>query len=169
MADASGSMGGGVQHAPIDPRQALPGLTPQEEQAARLALSKLSGGSGAITSGAAGFATAYGGSGSDSVMVGSGPATSSAGAQHPTLLSGADSVIAGSAVLPQAPAAFPGGQGSGFHLSPDTITQQGPTAAGIKTAAAPTPAAGITMPDQTKINVAGASPADVIKHHPGSK
>jgi hypothetical protein len=169
MADASGSMGGGVQHAPIDTRQALPGLTPQEEQAARLALAKLGSGAGALTSAAAGFATPYGASGSDSVMVGSGSTTLFAGAQHPTLLSGADSVVAGSALAPQAPVPVPGGQGSGFHLGTGTIPQHGPTAAGIKTAAAHTPAAGITMPDQTKINVAGASPVDVVKHHPGSK
>jgi hypothetical protein len=165
MADAS--VGGGVRHAQIEARQALPSLTPQEEQAARLALSKLGSATGAITSAAAGFATPYGASGSDSVMVGSGSSTLVAGGQQPALLSGTDSVVAGSAVMPQVTIA--GGQGSGFHLSADTITSHGPTAAGIKTGTAPTPAAGITMPDQTKINVAGASPADVIKHHPGSK
>jgi hypothetical protein len=167
MADAS--VGGGVRLAPADPRQALPSLTPQEEQAARLALSKLASGTGAITSAALGPAIPLGASGSDSVMVGSGTTTLVAGAQHPMLLSGSDSVVAGSALAPLAPTTVPGRQSAGFHLSSDTIHQQGPTAAGIKTGTAAAPAAGLTMPDQTKINVAGASPADVIKHHSGTK
>jgi hypothetical protein len=165
MADASPA--GGIRHSAVDPHQTLPNLTPQEEQAARLALSRLGSGSGAITSGAAGFATPYGASGSDSVMVGSGRATLLAGAQHPTLLSGADSVVAGSALTPAAPVHT--GHLAAIPLSAETITTHGPTAAGIKTATPAAPAAGIMMPDQTKINVAGASPADVVKHHPGSK
>jgi hypothetical protein len=168
MADAT--VAGGVRFgfAPGDGGQGLPSLTPQEEQAARLALSKLHAGSGAITSSATGFATPHGAGGTDSVMVGSGLATAVAGAQHPTILSGMDSVVAGSGVaLP--PPVVPPGFAAHLPLSPDTITQHGPTATGLTTETTPPAAVGVTMPDQTKINVAGVSATDLAKHNPGHK
>jgi hypothetical protein len=141
----------------------LPSLSPQEEQAARLALSKLSSGAGVITSRAVGLATPHGVTGSDSVVVGSGSSTI-AGSHHPKLLSGADSVVAGSAVALHAAETMPGGKGSGFRLTTDTIAQVGPTAAGIRAEVHPSPATGVTMPDQTKINVSGLSPPHLTKH-----
>ena len=178
MADAV-SAAGGVQKQAVDSQhqQALPTLSAEEEQAARLALSKVVSGSDggtALPPITAGFASAAGGSGGaagqDSVMVGSGQATAVSGTQTPTLLSGhlgADSVVAGSGLLLQPPTTVPGGQSTaqGFHLSKDTIPQVGVTAATLKVDPTKTGAAGVTMPDQTKVNVAGVSAADLAKHH----
>jgi hypothetical protein len=160
MADAS--VTGGVHHPPADGGQSLPTLTAEEEQAARLALTKLGAGSGTLTSGAVGHATLHGAGGSDTLVVGSGSATLVAGAAHPSLLSGADRVEAGSGVPVQADSI----RGGGFHHPPGQIEQAGPTAAGIKAAQQPTPA-GATMPDKTKINVSGVTPADIAKHSGG--
>jgi hypothetical protein len=163
MADAS--VTGGAQHAPGDTNQTLPSLTPAEEHAARLALSQLGSGAGTITSMAGGAATASAGTGgSDSVAVGAGSATLLAGTQHPSLLSGADSIVAGSSV-PVHAAPVPGGHGSAFPVGPGHIAQAGPTAAGIQAGHRPTAAPGVTLPDKTKVNVSGVPPHDVPKHH----
>ncbi len=155
MADAS--MPGGVQHGPADAGH-LPTLSPAEQQAAQLALSKLGAGAGTITSMAGGDATVSPVGGSGTVQVGAGTSIVISSAHPPTLQSVHDQVVAGSGVsVHAAPVA------GGASLHPAPIEQAGPTAAGIKPTQPHAPA-GLTMPDQTKVNVAGVSPAHLTKH-----